>query len=160
MSSWPVIYWFVTHTCQSSHTHICVCHSSHPHTLVHMCCVWVREPLYISSWLTYATHLPRTNAACHIHMHDSCHTYDWVMSHRRMRRVTHMIESCHTESKRRHGTRTGCARGVPENECIVSHICLNHVAQMNESCRTYEWVMLHILIINCHTYEGVMSHRK
>ena len=30
------------------------------------------------------------------HVNESCHTYDWVMSHIWMRHVTHMNESCHT----------------------------------------------------------------
>ena len=30
------------------------------------------------------------------HMNESCHTYEWVMSHIWMSHVTHMNESCHT----------------------------------------------------------------
>ena len=42
---------------------------------------------------------------------------------------------------------------------------MSHVARTNESCHTYEWVMLHKYMSHvphmkksCHTYEGVMSH--
>jgi len=42
---------------------------------------------------------------------------------------------------------------------------MSHVAHMNESCRTYEWVMSHIWMSHvahrnesCRTYERVMSH--
>ena len=59
-------------------------------------------------------------------MTESCHTYEWVMSHIWMSRVTHMTESCHTY------------------EWVVSHIWLSHVAHMNESLRLHEGVMSHI----------------
>ena len=43
--------------------------------------------------------------------------------------------------------------------------CMSHVAHMNESCRTYEWVMSHIWMSHvahmnesCRTYERVTSH--
>ena len=59
-------------------------------------------------------------------MNESCHTYEWVMSHIWMSHVTHMNESCHTyEWFMSH----------------VSHIWMIHVAHINESWHTYEWVM-------------------
>jgi len=54
----------------------------------------------------------------------------------------------------------------------MAHLWMSHVAYVNESCRTYEWVMSHIWIshvthmnescytyelVSCHTYEWVMS---
>ena len=46
----------------------------------------------------------------------------------------------------------------------MSHMWIRHVTHMNESCRTYECVMLHIQMshvthvdTSCHTYERVMS---
>ena len=59
-------------------------------------------------------------------MNESCHTYEWVMSHIWMSHVTQMNESCHTY------------------EWVMSYIWMSHVTHMNESCHTYEWVMSHI----------------
>ena len=81
------------------------------------------------------------------HMNESCHTYEWVMSHIWMGHVTHMNESCHTYA------------------WVMSHIRMHHVTHMNKSCYTYECVMSHIWMshvtymnASCHTYEWVMSH--
>jgi len=50
-------------------------------------------------------------------------------------------------------------------EWVMSHIWMSHAAHMNESCHTYEWVMPHIWLSHvthmtesCRTYEWVMSH--
>jgi len=54
----------------------------------------------------------------------------------------------------------------------MAHIWMSHVTHTNESCHTYEWVMLHIWMshgthmnVSCHAYkyvaythEWVMSH--
>ena len=86
---------------------------------------------------------------------ESCHTYEWVMSHVWMRVMSHicmshvtcMIESCHT------------------HVWVMSHIWMSHITHMNESCHMYDWVMSHIWMSHvthmnesCHTYEWVMSH--
>ena len=80
-------------------------------------------------------------------MKESCHTYEWVMSHIRMSHVIHMNESCHTY------------------EWVMSHIWMSHVTHMNESRHKYKWVMLHIrmshvthIYESCNTHEWVMSH--
>jgi len=39
----------------------------------------------------------------------------------------------------------------------MSHIGMSHVTHMNESCHTYEWLLIHNNE-NCHTYKSVMSH--
>ena len=60
---------------------------------------------------------------------ESCHTYEWVMSHIWMSHVTHMNESCHIY------------------EWVMSHIWHNsgqYVAHINKSCVTYEWVVCHL----------------
>jgi len=54
------------------------------------------------------------------YMNESCHTYEWVMSHIWLRHVTHMTEACHT-----------CDWGM-------SHIWRSHVTHVNEACHTYE----------------------
>ena len=87
--------------------------------------------------------------------HQSCLTYEWVMSHIWMSHVPHMNESCLTY------------------EWVMSHIWMSHVSHMNESCLTYEWKatcvqyqktttwsMTHVTHMNesCLTYKRVMSH--
>ena len=86
-------------------------------------------------------------------MNESCHIYEWVISHAWMSHVIHMNESCHTY------------------EWVMSHIWMSHVAHMNESCRTYEWVTSHMSTSNvtlmshithiwmsCCTCQWVISH--
>jgi len=82
-----------------------------------MCHVWMNHVIY---------------ARALSHMNQSCHTYEWVMSHIWMSHVTHMNESCHTY------------------EWVTSHIWMSrvhiwmsHVIRENESCHTYEWVLSH-----------------
>ena len=78
---------------------------------------------------------------------ESCHTYEWVMSHIWTSHVTHMSESNHIHTR------------------VLSHLWMSPVTHMNESCYTYEWDMSHIWMSqvthihqSCHTYEWVMSH--
>jgi len=71
-------------------------------------------------WMSYVSHM---NEWCHTCMHESCHTYEWVMSRIWMSHFTRMNESCHTY------------------EWVISHVWMSHVTHMNESCHTYEWVM-------------------
>ena len=96
-------------------------------------------------------------------MNESCHTYEWDMSHIWMRHVTHMNESCHTYEWGRHATRTNASQHTCE--WVTAHTWMSLVTHMNESCHTYEWVMSHIWMSHvthmnesCHTYERVMSH--
>jgi len=77
-------------------------------------------------------------------MHESCHTYAWVMSHICMSHVTHMNESCHTYA------------------WVMSHICMSHIALMNESRHTYKPVMLHyswVMVYTLHFSYTVGTHR-
>jgi len=94
-------------------------------------------------WLGHVTHID-----------ESCHTYEWFVSHIWINRVTHMNDSCHTY------------------ELVMSHIWMSLVTHMNESCHTYESVMSHIWMIHgtprmsyvthknesCYTCERAMSH--
>jgi len=80
-------------------------------------------------------------------VHESCHTYEWVMSHVWMSHVTCVNESCYT-----------C-------EWVVSLGWMSHVTRVNESCHTCEWVMSHVWMSHvtrvnesCHSCEWVMSH--
>ena len=56
-------------------------------------------------------------------MNESCHTYEWVMSHIWMSHVTRMNKSCHTY------------------EWVMSH---RRHACSRETCHTHEWVMSHV----------------
>ena len=51
---------------------------------------------------------------------ESCHTYEWVMSHVWMSHVTHMNEVCHTY------------------EWVMSHVWMSRVTHMNASCHTHD----------------------
>jgi len=62
----------------------------------------------------------------HTHKNESCHTYEWVMSHKSMRHVTHISASCHT------------------HQCVMSHTSMHHVTHINASCHTYQCVVAHI----------------
>jgi len=74
----------------------------------------------------------------------ACHTYEWVMSHMRMRDITRMNESCHTFTREiahlcmSHGTH------VIDSLCSMSHVWISHVTHVNEGHHTYEWVMSHM----------------
>jgi len=80
------------------------------------------------TWVAYVTF--------DVIQNESCHTYEWVMSHIWMSHVTQVNESCHT-----------C-------EWVMSHIWMSHVTHMNESCHIWkegtsplnvrEWGMSHM----------------
>jgi len=86
------------------------------------------------------------------HMSESCHTYEWVMSHIWVSHVTHMSESCHTYE----WVMSLHCYTIPLTASTVTHLLAN------ESCHTYEWVMSHVTHLfaneSCHTYERIMSH--
>ena len=94
------------------------------------------------------------------HINESCHTYEWVMSHIWMSQVTHMNESCHTYEWVM--SRIGMSHVTRINHtevCVISQIWMshgmgvmprepqwgmNHVTHMHETCHTSEsWVMPH-----------------
>jgi len=64
-------------------TYICVT------WLIHMCDV-------VNNLMGYVTN--QRNGSCHAfaNVNESCHTYEWVMSHTWMSHATHVKESCHT----------------------------------------------------------------
>ena len=94
------------------------------------------------------------------HMNESCHTYEWVMSHIWMSRVTRMNESCHRGvcvwlTHTLHldvRTRKSCAWSV------VSQIRMSHVKHIFESCHIHKSNCVTHMNESCHTYEWVMSH--
>jgi len=98
------------------------------------------------------TRMKETRPAC---THESCHTYEWVMSHTWISQVTHMNESCHP------------------HEWVMSHTWMSHVTHRNASCLTLKRTpaALHVRMSNVthideschthassHTYEWVTSH--
>jgi len=121
-------------------------------------------------WKIYVwecVHGARANSAKHLshdanatYMNESCHTYEWVMSHIWTSHVTHMDEPCHTYERvmstilranlaiRLHAGLQyachACEWVMSHIEWVLSHIWMRHITHMNESCHTYEWVMSHI----------------
>jgi len=81
-----------------------------------------------ASWLTYEGVMSHVWMSRVTHMNESCHTCEWVMSHMWRSHVSHVNASCHT-----------C-------EWVMSHMWVSHVSHMNESCPTYEYVMSHARI--------------
>jgi len=126
----------VTHTNESCHTYEWVSSSFLALSLsltlcVHVCLFFPPHASFHTSPLPASFSCSR-QVLCpwsksHVtHKNESCHTYDWVVSHIWMSHSTHMNESCHTY------------------EWVMSHIWMSHVTHMNESCHTYEWVMSYI----------------
>ena len=80
-------------------------------------------------------HLMETSWMSHVsHMNESCHTYEWVMSHIWMSHVTHMNESCHT---------------------YESHVCVHvrtwrrhHVCDLG-LCRFVEYFLVFGVLLPC-----------
>jgi len=141
----------VTHINESCHIyewvmwHICMCDMWHTWHTDHV--TSQQRPLRGSTrFMNDSYHISSSHVT---HMNESCHTYEWVMSHIWMIHVTNMNESCH------------------KYEWVVLHtdgVCTQQ--QLSRSCRTYEWVMSHIWMSHvthvsesCFTYEWVMSHK-
>ena len=104
-----------------------------------VCGVWVTYiyVIYVTSHVTHTSYTggvvavlcvqtQRTISHIHGSLGETCHTYEWVMSHIRMYYITHVNVSCHTY------------------EWVTSHISISHATHTNALCHTYEWVMSHI----------------
>jgi len=85
------------------------------------------------------------------HMNEQCRTFEYVVPHIQELGHTRMHQSRDYESVMRHFT------------CM--HFCMRHVAHLNESWCTFEWVMVHIwmsrgthLNESWYTFEWVMVH--
>ena len=136
IDTWIISHVWIRHAAHT-HTH------THTHTYTHTH-VGVLEGFRVTrhpvshTWMRHVTHmneyLARINESRHTrqrlelvtHMNESCHLYEWVMSHIWMSHITHVNESYHT-----------C-------EWVISRMWMSHITHMNESCHTYEWVMSHI----------------
>jgi len=75
-----------------------------------------RDSLLRVTWLVRVRHASELSKAL---KGESCHTYEWVMSHVWMSHVTRINESCHTYG------------------WVMSHVLMSHVTRMDESCHTY-----------------------
>jgi len=118
-------------------------------------------PVFFPHSMTETSRCPSCVWMRHItHIHESYHTYTWVMSPRMNHdkrqlkivsvwtsRVTRMSASCHTYAQ------------------VKSHVWISQVTHMNASCDEYEWTMSHIwtnhvthINESCHTYKWVKAH--
>jgi len=88
----------------------------------------------ITEWEVAETRVKNLKEPCFT-IAESCHAYEWVMSHMWMSHVPHVNESCH------------------KHEWVMSHMWRSHVQYMNEWCHIYERLMSHIWRRQC-----VMSH--
>ena len=140
-----MLMWLMTHS-YMWHTHIRqICHDRPLHNCAHggNCCGgahwWVMAHTWFShvthTWMSHVTHLNMLCHTCHacqldececMHMDESCHTYEWVMSHIWRSHVTHMNESCHIY------------------DSVTTHTWMSHVTHMNQSRHIYEFVMSHM----------------
>jgi len=123
-------------------------------------CEWVMSHI----WMSHVTHV-----------NDACHVYEEGMSHTWMIHITRMNASRCTHLNASYYTCEITDVNVWKYEkklwktceyvCIIWHMWKQHVAHMNESCLTYEWVMSHVCMNHVshmteswHTYECVKSH--
>jgi len=84
------------------------------------------------------------------HVDESCHTYEWVMSHMGMGHVTRRAASnpnMRWREKQSRATRHS-VQHIDESvkshiwrSHVMSHKRMSHVAHMNESCLMWEWVI-------------------
>ena len=84
------------------------------------------------------------------HMNESCHTYEWVVSHIWMRHVTNTNELCHTYER------------------VISHVGMRHVTHRNVTWTT-QWLcvrmrhipMWHVICLagNMHTHTQRLCER-
>ena len=126
-------------------------------------------------WFLKVRVMAHVNESWHhvTHMNESCHTYEWVMSHKWVSHVTHTNESCHTYEWVMSHTYKWVMSHIWVShvtwEINMSHIWMSHVTPMNESWHvwmghgTHEEVMAH-LNESLHMgrshgkYEWIMAH--
>ena len=125
--------------------------------IVHMCStILVRQVVGISiicmTWLILmcVTWLVRMSDVNHVtHINESCHAYEWVMSHIWMSHVTHMDDSRHSYEHVNDSCVAWiihmCSVHSYENTCSTGNRIGNyHATHVDGSRRSYERIMSHI----------------
>ena len=111
----------VTHMNESCHANDA---SNHTHEYL------MKKDRFIMSriWMSHVTY-----------MNESCPKHEWVMSHMWMVRFMHMMRQItHTNTSWRK-----TYSSFQAYEWVKSQVWMSHVADMNESCHKYGWVMSH-----------------
>jgi len=140
MSRVPCMYtalsWFVSEPCPAYKSFVSHAYTQRRYRRLYCMYLWM-------------SHVPHTNEVCPTY-HDMSHTlehtrcrqlqrafmdesrptFEWDMSHTRMRHVTDTNEFYLINSN------TGAVS-------CGEHLWMSHVPQINETCPTYEWVMSH-----------------
>ena len=95
-------------------------------------------------------------------MNESCHTYEWVMSHIWMSHVTHMNESCHiymNESCHTYEWVSSQKWNMAHRDIITPQSAMSHGTHMHDPWRTYARVISHAWMSHItHMNESQESH--
>ena len=81
------------------------------------------------------------------HMNESCHTYEWVVPHKKARCLHAEEESCPPYVKEESCRPYVEAMWVTLSMCdkgVMSYIRMRHITHMDESCHAYKLLMPHI----------------
>jgi len=111
-------------------------------------------------WMSHVTYtfecgrVTRMNKSC-----PACHTYEWVMSHIWLSHVTYIRMNAgvsHVWTRLVPRMNESCRRWK-DQECTLR---MSQVTHMDESCHTYERVVLHVWMSHVTKYERVISHAR
>ena len=96
------------------------------------------------------------------YMNESCHIYEWDMSHRWMSHFAHMNESflipshrwmSHVTDETHHVTQIVEPCHTHGYRRVMSRIWMSHVTHMKESCHRHEWDISHRVLTDVtHSY--------
>ena len=161
-----------THTHVHPRTHTCTPMHAHMHTyLVCTRARWRHTCRQGARQLETDCHLPALMAHIYLWMSHGTHIKDSWYTHKPV--TSHV---CMSHGTRNNGLPLSCSYGthVEESrmdeschtyEWVMLHIWMSHVTHMNESWRTYEWVRSHTTMSHVtrmheswHTYQWVVAH--